>query len=71
MMVARLKPSNGAASQFLAWNQRAARRLLARERVRRAAVEDGEIRGGVSEGLRHRARSAGLDRPIPGDLQPA
>lgn len=42
---------------------------LAGQRVRRAAVAQRQIRGGLSAGLRERQRSACLDRPIPRLLQ--
>ena len=42
---------------------------LARQRVRRAAVAQREIRGGLSARLRQRVRSARLDQPISGFLQ--
>ena len=37
---------------------------LARQRVRRAAVAQRQIRGGLSAGLRQRVRRSRLDRPI-------
>ena len=42
---------------------------LARQRLRRAAVEIGQVRGGLPPGLRHRRRGARLDRPISRLLQ--
>lgn len=39
------------------------------QRLRRAALADGEIRGGVSARLRQRLRGSGLDRPLSGILQ--
>ena len=42
---------------------------LARQRVRRAAVAQRQIRGGVSAGLRQRQRGPRLDRPLPRLLQ--
>ena len=43
---------------------------LARQRVRRAAVAQRQIRGGVSAGLRQRQRGPRIDRPLSGLLQP-
>jgi putative transposase len=43
--------------------------LLARQRVRRAALEIGEVRGGLPQGLRHRRRSARLAQPVSRLLQ--
>ena len=43
--------------------------LLARQRVRRAAVAQRQIRGGLSACLRHRRRCARLDRPVSRFLQ--
>src|SRR5213595_638351 len=40
-------------------------RSMAGQRVRRAAVAQRQIRGGISAGLRKRWPSAGLDRPLP------
>ena len=42
---------------------------LAGQRVRRAAVAQRQIRGGVSAGLRQRQRSPRFDRPLPELLQ--
>ena len=39
--------------------------LLARQRLRRAALAIDQVRGGVSQGLRHGQRGPGLDRPVP------
>ena len=39
--------------------------LLARQRLRRAALAVDQVRGGLPEGLRHRQRGARLDRPLP------
>ena len=44
---------------------------LARQRVRRAAVAQRQIRGGVSAGLRQRVRGPRIDRPLPRLLQSA
>ena len=38
--------------------------LLARQRVRRAALAIGEVRGGLPQGLRHRRRSARFAEPV-------
>ena len=43
---------------------------LARQRVRRAAVAVGQIRGGLPARLRQRGRGAQLDRRLSGLLQP-
>jgi len=43
--------------------------LLARQRVRGAAVAQREIRGGLSARLRQRRRGASLNRPLSGVLQ--
>ena len=45
------------------------KRRLARQRVRRAAVAQRQIRGGVSASLRQRQRRPRLSRPLPGLLQ--
>ena len=45
-------------------HQHGRQRLLARQRLRRAAVALGEIRRGVSAGLRKRRRGARLDRSL-------
>jgi putative transposase len=37
----------------------------ARQRLRRAAVADHQIRGGLPAGLRRRLRGPGIDRPLP------
>ena len=42
---------------------------LARQRLRRAAVAQRQIRGGVSQSLRHRVRGARIDRALPRLLQ--
>ena len=42
---------------------------LAGQRLRRAAVAQRQIRGGVSAGLRQRQRGPRFDRPLPGLLQ--
>jgi len=42
---------------------------LARQRVRGEAMALGQVRGGVSAGLRRRRRGARLDRPVPELLQ--
>jgi putative transposase len=44
---------------------------LARQRVRRAAMAQRQIRGGLLESLRQRRRGARLDRPLLGFLQSA
>ena len=44
--------------------------ILARQRLRRAALALGQIRGGLSPGLRQRRRGARFDRPVSGLLQP-
>ena len=44
--------------------------LLARQRLRRAALAIDQVRGGLSQGLRHGQRGPRLDRPVPGLLQP-
>ncbi len=43
---------------------------VARQRLRRAALALGQIRGGLSAGLRQRRRSTRLARPLSGLLQP-
>ena len=43
---------------------------LAGQRVRRAAVAQRQIRGGLSAGLRQRQRGPRFDRPLPRLLQP-
>ena len=50
-------------------DQHGRQRGLARQRVRRAAVAQRQIRGGVSAGLRQRQRRPRLYRPLPGLLQ--
>jgi hypothetical protein len=43
---------------------------MARQRLRRAAVAQREIRGGVSQGLRWRGRGPHIDWPLSRLLQP-
>ena len=43
---------------------------VARQRLRRAALALGQIRGGLSPRLRQRRRGARFDRPVSGLLQP-
>ncbi len=50
-------------------NQHGRPRRLARQRVRRAALAFGQIRGGLLASLRQRQRGARLDRPVSGVLQ--
>ncbi len=45
-------------------DQHGRQRRLARQRVRRAAVAQRQIRGGVSAGLRQRQRGPRIDRPL-------
>jgi putative transposase len=45
------------------------KRLLARQRLRRAALAIDQVRGGLSQGLRHGQRGPGLDRPVSKLLQ--
>ena len=42
---------------------------LAGQRLRRAALAIDQVRGGLSQGLRHGQRGPRLDRPVPGLLQ--
>ena len=46
------------------------RGVVARQRLCRAALALGQIRRGLSAGLRQRRRGARLDRPVSGLLQP-
>jgi len=50
-------------------DQHGRQRGLAGQCLRRAAVAQRQIRGGVSEGLRQRQRGPRFDRPLPGLLQ--
>ena len=50
-------------------DQHGRQRGLAGQRLRRAAVAQRQIRGGVSAGLRQRQRGPRFDRPLPGLLQ--
>ena len=43
--------------------------LLAGQRLRRAALAIDQVRGGLSQSLRHGQRGPRLDRPVPGLLQ--
>ena len=51
-------------------HQHGRQRRLARQRVRRAAVAQRQIRGGLSARLRQRQRGPCFDRPLPRLLQP-
>ena len=44
--------------------------VVARQRLRRAALALGQVRRGLSAGLRQRRRGARVDRPVSGLLQP-
>jgi putative transposase len=50
-------------------HQHGRQRRLARQCVRRAAVEIGEVRGGLPQGLRHRRRGARFAEPVSRLLQ--
>src|SRR5579875_1311262 len=60
------RPPSGAGHR----HQHGRQGIVAGQRVRRAAVALGQIRGSLSPGLRQRRRSPRFDRPISGLLQP-